>query len=35
MVGGKKILEKLPEYIFKKTAASIILIVGILVFIER
>jgi uncharacterized membrane protein YfcA len=34
-VGGKKILEKLPEYIFKKTAASIILLVGILVLIKR
>lgn len=34
-VGGKKILEKMPEYIFKKTVASIILLIGILVLIER
>ena len=34
-IGGKKILEKLPEYIFKKIVASIILLVGILVLIER
>ena len=34
-VGGKKILEKLPEYIFKKTVASIILLIGILVLIQR
>lgn len=34
-VGGKKVLEKLPENIFKKTVASIILLVGILVLIER
>ena len=34
-IGGKKILEKLPEHIFKKTVASIILLVGILVLIER
>jgi len=34
-VGGKKILEKLPENIFKKTVAAIILLTGILVLIER
>ena len=34
-VGGKKILERLPEYVFKKTVASIILLVGILVLIRR
>jgi uncharacterized protein len=34
-VGGKKILEKLPEYVFKKIVASIMLLVGILVLIER
>jgi uncharacterized membrane protein YfcA len=34
-VGGRKVLEKLPEYVFKKTVASIILLVGILVLIER
>ena len=34
-LGGKKILEKLPENIFKKTVASIILLIGILVLIER
>jgi uncharacterized membrane protein YfcA len=34
-VGGKRILEKLPENIFKKTVATIILLVGILVLIER
>ncbi len=34
-VGGKKILEKLPENIFKKTVATIILLIGILVLIER
>lgn len=33
--GGKKILEKLPENIFKKTVAAIILLIGILVLIER
>jgi uncharacterized membrane protein YfcA len=30
-VGGKKILEKLPENIFKKTVSAIILLIGILV----
>lgn len=34
-VGGKKILEKMPEYIFKKTVATIIVLIGILVLIER
>jgi uncharacterized protein len=34
-LGGKKILEKLPENIFKKTVAAIILLIGILVLIER
>lgn len=34
-VGGKKLLEKMPEHIFKKTVAAIILLVGILVLIER
>jgi uncharacterized membrane protein YfcA len=34
-VGGKKILEKMPQYVFKKTVASIILLIGILVLIER
>jgi uncharacterized membrane protein YfcA len=34
-IGGKKLLEKLPEYIFKKILASIILLVGILVLIQR
>jgi len=34
-VGGKKILEKMPEHIFKKTVAAIILLIGILVLIER
>jgi uncharacterized protein len=34
-VGGKKILEKLPEHIFKKTVAAIILLIGILVLIEK
>jgi uncharacterized protein len=33
-VGGKKIMEKLPEPIFKKTVATIILLIGILVLIE-
>jgi uncharacterized protein len=33
--GGKRILEKLPESIFKKTVSAIILLVGILVLIER
>jgi uncharacterized protein len=32
---GKKILEKLPENIFKKTVAAIILLIGIMVLIER
>jgi uncharacterized membrane protein YfcA len=34
-IGGKRILEKIPERIFKKTVASIILLVGILVLIRR
>jgi uncharacterized membrane protein YfcA len=34
-IGGKKILGKMPENIFKKTVAAIILVVGILVLIER
>jgi uncharacterized protein len=34
-LGGKKILEKLPEVVFKKTVSAIILLVGILVLIER
>lgn len=33
-VGGKKILEKLPENIFKKTVSAIILLIGILVLME-
>ena len=33
-LGGKKILEKLPENIFKKTVSAIILVIGILVLIE-
>jgi uncharacterized membrane protein YfcA len=33
-LGGKKILEKLPENIFKKTVSAIILLIGILVLIE-
>jgi uncharacterized membrane protein YfcA len=34
-VGGKNILSKMPEYIFKRIVASIILLIGILVLIER
>jgi uncharacterized protein len=34
-IGGKRILEKLPENIFKKTVSSLILLIGILVLIER
>jgi uncharacterized protein len=34
-LAGKKILEKLPEYFFKKTVAAIILVIGILVLILR
>jgi uncharacterized protein len=34
-LGGKKILERLPENIFKKTVSSIIVLIGILVLIER
>ncbi len=34
-IGGRKILEKLPEPIFKKTVSAIILAIGILVLIER
>jgi uncharacterized protein len=34
-LGGKKLLEKLPERVFNKTVAAVILLVGILVLIER
>jgi uncharacterized protein len=34
-IGGKRILEKLPEVVFKKTVSAIILLVGILLLIER
>jgi uncharacterized membrane protein YfcA len=34
-VFGKKVLEKLPERVFKKTVSIIILLVGVLVLIER
>lgn len=34
-LGGKLILGKMPENIFKKTVAAVILLVGILVLIER
>jgi uncharacterized membrane protein YfcA len=34
-LGGKKILERSPEYIFKKTVSAIILLVGVLVLIQR
>jgi uncharacterized protein len=34
-IGGKRILEKLPEVVFKKTVSVLILLVGILVLIER
>jgi uncharacterized protein len=34
-IGGKRILEKLPENIFKKTVSAIILLIGILVLTER
>lgn len=34
-VGGKGILGKMPEYIFRKTVAAIILLIGIFVLIER
>jgi uncharacterized membrane protein YfcA len=34
-VGGKKILEKLPGPIFKKTVSAMILIIGILILVER
>jgi uncharacterized membrane protein YfcA len=34
-LGGKKILQKLPENVFKKTVASIILSVGIWILIQR
>jgi hypothetical protein len=33
-VGGKKALEKIPENIFKKIVSSIILLVGVWIFIE-
>ncbi len=33
-LGGKKILEKLPENIFKKTVATIILLIGIWVLVD-
>lgn len=34
-MGGKRILEKMPEYIFKKTVSTIILLIGVLILIER
>jgi uncharacterized membrane protein YfcA len=34
-IGGRRLLEKLPENIFKKTLASIILLVGVLIIIRR
>jgi uncharacterized protein len=34
-LGGKKLLEKLPENIFKKTVSAIIFLIGILVIIEK
>ena len=34
-VGGKSILEKIPEYAFKKIVAAIILLIGILVLVRR
>jgi uncharacterized membrane protein YfcA len=34
-VSGKKLLEKLPELVFKKTVAAILLLIGVLVLIEH
>ena len=34
-LGGKKILEKLPQHIFKKMVSTVILLIGILVIIMR
>jgi uncharacterized membrane protein YfcA len=34
-LGGKRILEKMPEYIFRKTVATVILLIGVLVLVER
>jgi uncharacterized protein len=34
-LGGKQILQKLPENVFKKTVSAIILLVGVLVLIQR
>lgn len=34
-LGGKKVLEKLPENLFKKTVSAIILLIGILLLILR
>jgi uncharacterized protein len=34
-LGGKRILEKLSENVFKLTVSSIILLIGILVLIEN
>jgi uncharacterized protein len=34
-IGGKRVLEKIPEYAFKNTVAAIILMVGILVLVNR
>jgi uncharacterized membrane protein YfcA len=34
-VGGKKLLEKLPDLVFKKTVEVILLLVGVLVLIEH
>ena len=34
-VGGKRVLEKMSDYIFKKTVSAIILLIGILILIER
>jgi uncharacterized membrane protein YfcA len=34
-LGGKKLLERLPEAIFKKTVAAIIALIGILVLVLR
>ena len=34
-LSGKNLLEKLPELVFKKTVASILLLIGVLVLIEH
>jgi uncharacterized membrane protein YfcA len=34
-LGGRRILQKLPESVFKKTVAAIILAIGIFVLIRR